>query len=236
MDRLERNWLTNGLIDLEYKKYTLLSYLTHVQKQFEDVKLYPFYQDIREHLVDLNEYKLSKVKINSIFPKEFEGIDLDNFKIKYKKTIKDSDLIEEIDAIVEFGLNSFTEKLSLGKTLLDYVVEQILIEPIGISPIDKTEGYLFICSKNLNEVEIYKYFRSPVKSIKNDIEEIRTSFITTMRVSLSNTLEQIKKDLLKIYRDLPNPATFLVASKVDVPHQETLIPVAKKLLVKQIAA
>ena len=236
MDRLERNWLTNGLIDLEYKKYILLSYLTYVQKQFEDGKLYPVYQDIREHLNDLNEYKQSKFKMRRIFPKKFDGIDLDNFKLKYKNTVRDSSLIEEIDAIVDFGLNTLTEKLSLGKTLLEYIVEQILIEPIGISPIDKTEGYLLICSKNPNEVEIYKYFRSPVKSIKNDIDEIRTTFVTTMRISLSYTLEQIKKELLKIHRELPNPATFLVASKVDLPHQETLIPVAKKLLVKQIAA
>ena len=36
MKKLEKDWLTRGLIDFEYKKYILLSYLQGVQSYFDD--------------------------------------------------------------------------------------------------------------------------------------------------------------------------------------------------------
>jgi hypothetical protein len=128
------------------------------------------------------------------------------------------------------------EKVSFGKLLFEYVKEQIRIEPVGISPIDKTEGYLFFYNKDSRNVEIYKYNSSPVKRLKNDSDEIKISFIAKMNVTLVYTVEQIKRELLKIYKELPNPATFLIQAEIDIPHRETLIPVAKKLLIRKIAA
>ncbi len=236
MDRLERNWITNGLIDFEYKKYILLSYLAHVQKEFEDRKLFPVFQEISDHFAELREFKKSKRELAKIFPKEVEGIDVLRNRLRYRNKVDDSYLMEEIDAIVDFGLDAMRDKLSFGEILLEYVKEQILIEPIGISPIDKTEGYLFFYNKELKGVEIYKYKKSPVKQLKNDSDEINISFITKMNVTLVYTVEQIKRELLRIYKELPNPATFLIEAKIDIPHQETLIPVAKKLLIRKIAA
>jgi hypothetical protein len=42
MEKLKENWLTEGLIDFEYKKYVLLAYLKSVKESFSRVELYPF--------------------------------------------------------------------------------------------------------------------------------------------------------------------------------------------------
>jgi hypothetical protein len=42
MNQLNRDWLTQGLIDFEYKKYVLLGYLKTVKGSFSRVELYPF--------------------------------------------------------------------------------------------------------------------------------------------------------------------------------------------------
>jgi hypothetical protein len=34
MATLHDNWLTEGLLDFEYKKYVLLNYLKHIDQQF----------------------------------------------------------------------------------------------------------------------------------------------------------------------------------------------------------
>jgi len=47
--------------------------------------------------------------------------------------------------------------------------------------------------------------------------------------------EKIKLDLIRRYRDLPNPAAFLLLSKMKFPFSETLMPVAKRLFVKHIS-
>ena len=38
---LNSTWLTDGLIDLEYKKYVLLAYLKNARDSFDRVELYP---------------------------------------------------------------------------------------------------------------------------------------------------------------------------------------------------
>ena len=43
MKDLDENWLTHGLIDIEYKKYIMMSYIQHVQDRFSDKKLYPVF-------------------------------------------------------------------------------------------------------------------------------------------------------------------------------------------------
>ncbi|PIQ20585.1 MAG: hypothetical protein COW65_14085 [Cytophagales bacterium CG18_big_fil_WC_8_21_14_2_50_42_9] len=43
------NWLTDGLIDFEYKKYQLLAYLKGVQCEFKKKRLYPIFSDVMMH-------------------------------------------------------------------------------------------------------------------------------------------------------------------------------------------
>ncbi len=42
MDKLKDNWLTDGLIDYEFKKYQLLAYFKQVKESFQRIELYPY--------------------------------------------------------------------------------------------------------------------------------------------------------------------------------------------------
>jgi hypothetical protein len=59
--------------------------------------------------------------------------------------------------------------------------------------------------------------------------------VYTTRYDFSNTYEQMKLMLIRQYSDLPNPAAFLVLSRMKFPFQQTLVPVAKRLLVKHLS-
>ena len=50
MEKLSQDWLTQGLIDFEYKKYVLLAYLKTAKESFGRVELYPFLTDLVFHL------------------------------------------------------------------------------------------------------------------------------------------------------------------------------------------
>jgi hypothetical protein len=52
--------------------------------------------------------------------------------------------------------------------------------------------------------------------------------------SIANTYENIKRTLIKKFTDLPNPSAYLVTSKMRFPYQQTLMPIAKRLLVREI--
>jgi hypothetical protein len=56
-----------------------------------------------------------------------------------------------------------------------------------------------------------------------------------MHRNLSNTYEQIKYSLIKNRSDLPNPAVYSIETDLAFPVEETLLPIAKRCLVKFIS-
>lgn len=81
MTKLKKDWITDGLIDLEYKKYVLLAYLKHVEKNFDQVKLFPFMSELLEHYQDAKLLKEKKRTIQTEIPKEIFRLDLNKLKI-----------------------------------------------------------------------------------------------------------------------------------------------------------
>ncbi|MFN3316181.1 MAG: hypothetical protein ACK40K_05165, partial [Raineya sp.] len=53
--------------------------------------------------------------------------------------------------------------------------------------------------------------------------------------SIFETFENLKISLLRKYSELPNPATYLVNAKLPYPLEETLLPIAKRVLVRHIS-
>ncbi len=83
MKSLPKNWITEGLIDFEYKKYQLLSYLQESNKQFRQVKLYPVLGELIEHHRNLEELKSGKTRLSQLFPKALTSVDLKNARFYY---------------------------------------------------------------------------------------------------------------------------------------------------------
>ena len=50
-----------------------------------------------------------------------------------------------------------------------------------------------------------------------------------------NTYENIKSELIKIRSELPNPAVYSIETELKFPVEETLLPVAKRRLVRYIS-
>ena len=57
---LSKNWITEGIIDFEYKKYILLAYLQHIKSEFDERKLYPMLSDLFFHYQNLLQFKENK--------------------------------------------------------------------------------------------------------------------------------------------------------------------------------
>jgi len=90
---LQSDWLTNGLVDFEYKKYVVLGYLKDVKKKFSNYKLYPFLSDLVFHYQNLKSIKENKKVLYKHFPKVMTRADFQKLKLNYKKT---GDLLEKI--------------------------------------------------------------------------------------------------------------------------------------------
>ena len=86
MNVLKNNWLTEGLIDFEYKKYQLLAYFKTVKDSFKRVELYPHLADLVFHYRNLVTLKQNKLLLRDAFPKELSAESIKNLEVSYRHT------------------------------------------------------------------------------------------------------------------------------------------------------
>jgi len=235
MDRLKDNWLTDGLIDFEYKKYQLLAYFKEVKNSFGRVELYPYLSDLVVHYRNLISLKENHSLIRDSFPKELSPEGLINLEMNYKRMIEDDLIMQEIESIMEFALPQFKSTLDEGSYIYEFVESKCEISPVGLIPIYANEGYLFVTQPPEKETSVYRYQTTIFEQSTEVMRGIHTRFMLTAERSLSATYENLKLSLIRKYSELPNPSVFLVLSKLRFPFDQTLMPVAKRLLVKQIS-
>src|SRR5688572_30988046 len=235
MDKLSKDWLTQGLIDFEYKKYVLMAYLQRVKTSFDRIELYPFMADLVFHYRNLLTLKENKTLIRESFPKELSVEDFKKLELSYRQMIEDDSVMSELESIIDFALPQLKGSLNEGSVIYDYVESKCEISPIGLTPLYAKEGYLFVTQPPEKETSIYRYQVSIFEGSQEQLRSLNTEFIERVQKKPLHTYERLKLDLIRKFSGMPNPATYLILSKMKFPFSETLMPVAKRLLVKRIS-
>jgi hypothetical protein len=235
MEALKNNWLTDGLIDFEYKKYQLLAYFKNVKESFTRVELYPHMSDLVFHYRNLISIKENKLLLREAFPKELSTENIKNLELSYRQMIEDDAIMKELESIMEYAEPIFKSSLDEGSVIYEFVESKCEILPIGLTPLYDNEGYLFVTQPPESETSIYRYQMTFFQQKEEELRGIHTHLLFTAARSFSNTYENIKLDLIRKYTELPNPSVYLVVSKLKFPYTQTLMPVAKRLLVKHLS-
>jgi hypothetical protein len=235
MRSLSETWFAEGRIDFELKKYTLLAYLQEVNRHFNQNKLYPQLADVIFHYQNLVAFRENKKHLQEHFPKKLTGMQLEKLQLLYEQMIEDDELMEELEQIIHYSARHIRNTISNGTELYEYVEEKMDIQPVGLIPLDTREGYFFLSTADTRAIRLYQYRLSIFEKHDERYRSIRTAFIDERERSISCTYEQLKSDLIRERPDLPNPAVYLIESELDFPIEETLLPIAKRSLVKYIS-
>lgn len=232
MKTLGKDWFSDGLIDFEYKKYVLLAYLQEVERNFSNAALYPFLADIVAHYRNLYNFRNQKESLASSFPKEIEKDALAHLKLMYTRLVEDDEVMAEVVKIIDYAIPLLSDKIVEGKGIYDFAESKVSIEPIGVRPIYSDEGYIFTHLPPGRRVNIYRYQITFFESGPDKLRGINLTLLEQRRWELSTTFENMKVDLIRRFKALPNPATFLVTASMKIPFQATFLPIAKRLVLK----
>ena len=235
MVTLSNQWLTEGWIDFEFKKYQLLAFLQDAAKTFDEKKLYPKLSELINHYENLQVFAQKKKLVANAFPKEISKLDLQQFKIEYEQVINDDALMREINEIVEFALPELKEKLDMGRELYEEVAHHLSIFPVGIQPLRSDEGYILLNDYLYKIISVYQYEITIFENFRENFRGIKTTHIDDFKISVTRNYETIRYELIRQNKDLPNPATYAVEFKMSYPLPETMLPVAKRSLVRMIS-
>ena len=234
MKTLSQTWFADGYIDFELKKYTLLAYLQEVNKYFTENKLYPQLADVIFHYNNIIAFKENKKYLQEHFPKKLTGIQLQQLQILYESMIEDDDLMCELEDIINYSATTMKETISSGSEIYEFVENKINIEPVGIIPLENKEGYFFLCEGKAKNTWVYQYRLSMFEKHDAKYRSIKTEFIDVWQHNYVNSYQNIKSELLKNRSEMPNPAVYAVETNMSFPIEETLLPVAKRSLVRYI--
>ncbi len=236
MKQLSETWFAEGYIDFELKKYTLLAYLQEVNKYFTENKLYPQLADIIFHYNNLVGFRENKKFLQEHFPKKLSGIQMQKLQVLYEQMIQDDELMQELEDIINYSTTSMRQTILNGTEIYEFVENKLTISPVGLIPLDNNEGYFFLSSGNTKSTRVYQYRLSFFEKHDEKYRSIKTSYIDLMQRSIASTYEQIKSDLIRSRSELPNPAVYSIEINLSLPVDETLLPIAKRSLVKFISA
>lgn len=216
-------------LDPEYKKYVLLAYLKRVGERFRERRLYPYLSELKRQYTELLSYKGRKEELSNSFPRRLTGVDPQRQRLFFKELIEDEEFIQELDKIVEQSLPRIKEELERGEEIRSTVMEHIEVRPVGLLPLRKREGYLLLSRRK--EWRAYRYRLNYVQgpSAERRYRDLRTHYLASF--GELNSPEGLKGRLIRRDGRLPNPAVFWISSDLMVPHIETLLPLAKQLLI-----
>jgi hypothetical protein len=236
MKTLSETWFADGYIDFELKKYTLLAYLQEVNRYFTETKLYPQLADVIFHYNNLVAFRENKKYLQEQFPKKLTGIQIEKLQLLYEQMIEDDELMQELEAIIHYSIDTMKTTISNGTEIYELVEQSISIAPVGIIPLDITEGYIFLRSTSEKQTKVYQYRLSFFERHDSQYRSLKTNFIDSWLNNIVNSYENIKGELIRMKTDLPNPAVYSIETSLSYPAEETFLPIAKRSFVKFLAA
>lgn len=236
MKTLSETWFAEGYIDFELKKYTLLAYLQEIDKHFSQQMLYPQLADIIFHYNNIIAFRENKKLMQEQFPKRLSGVQMEKISLLYEQLIADDELMLELESIIAFSEAKMKKAIAEGSEIYEFVENQVNIEPIGLMPLDVNEGYFMLHNGTASDTLVYYYRLNRIEKHSEKYKSIQTRYIDSWERGLTSTFEQIKSELIRTHTELPNPAVYAAETSYRFPLQETLLPVAKRSLVKFIMA
>lgn len=233
---LPTQWLTEGVLDAEYKQYLFLAWLQRIRRQFDSARIYPALEEVIAQHRFLHAFEQARTSRKSQSKGQLKGIDWSQLQLVFERvgSQKHPELEAYFEACMEFALPELDRALDEGRDLFDWIEEHLEVTPVGLIPLYTHDGYMFIYDESQHLLRAYRYAKSWVDLDNDRLIQLSLEPIEQRYKLLSETFESIKLGLIRRYAELPNPATFLVRSTMGFPLQETLLPIAKRLLLKEL--
>lgn len=221
--------------DTERTRFEVLSGLKAIRTNFHHNKIYPDLSTLVELFEGLQSITQSADNLRAKAHRSVKDVNMDERKIIYDETpISDNDF-EQIRDLIAWALPLIQDAIEEGKTMFEFVDENLSMEVVGILPSYLEEGYFFVPDNTASILHLLKFEVSIFTGANEKYRSLKTSVVKSLRQSpILQPIQSIKLDLVQEFPELPNPATYLFETNLEFPFQETILPVAKRRLLRHL--
>jgi hypothetical protein len=233
MAALDLEMFTNGVHDPEAARYRIMAAINAAAIQFHRNNLYPGLGDVVELTSVLETIIENKEQYTTVLPSRLTGVDFENKALKFDTVKADREVIDRMFELIDWALPPLKALTDEGVAMFDFVNQNLSINVVGILPIYKDEGYALIPDRKVKLLHVLRYEMSLYSHDDDNYRAMKTVEVEAMELNdVIEAPESIKLKLIEGYQDLPNPATYIVDTDLDFPFETTILPVAKRKLMK----
>jgi len=235
MRRLTVDEFVKGRHDPEARQYHVLQSLKDYYGTFSRNHLYPHLSELIELSRVLEALLVSKDSIESHLPQQLKGVDLVNGKLVYESEAIPQDDFGRVAELIQWALPLIRKLIEEGMHIYNFVEDHIRIEEVGIIPMYREEGYWFVPNLEHSQLDLFHYEVSLFTSANERFRTLKTRLLGSVaHARIMRPLESIKLDLVRKYPELPHPATYNCETDLDFPYDQTMLPIAKRKLMKHL--
>ena len=236
MERLTLETFIYAAEDPEYSQYRVLAIIKNYLEELHHSKLYPVFSDLIEVNNSLSAILQQRKNFSESLHRRIIGFNIKDKEVIYERTENLKDKLLRVFDFIKWAMPKIEEGLKEAKAIYDFVDNSIKVKEVGIIPLYKKEGYFVIKNNLKGTLNIYKYEMHIIPS-NVSLRTLKTSLVDVIDEEESRlVLKNLKLELTSRYTAMPNPAIYFFETEIDFPFKETVLPIAKRKLMKVIAA
>ena len=236
MEQLDLQAFLYAGVDFESAQYRVLSGLQTSREAFSQNVIYPHLGTLVHLQEQLQTIVREMKRAREQHPDgDIERVDLETATIFRKRPDLGEDQLEALEEMIQWALPLIQDTIEEGRAIFEFVDEHSHLEEVGIVPSYMNEGYLLIPDRKAEQLHVLRYTLSIYTASGEQYRSLKTTYVKSLAerdVLISR--RTIKLDLMSEYRELPNPATYACETGLDFPFQETMLPVAKRKLMRYL--
>ena len=231
---MDTDWLFDGIVDAEEKEYRLLSYFQKLNKNLDEMKVYPMFTEISLHLGNIqtliNQNKILYSERNlSSFDDELLLSDL---KLKDIPVLAD-DEYNEYQKILKYTLPKLEYYFSITKSIWAIVYDSIkLTVKKNKNNLQSKSGFFYFTTKETNYIWQYN-----IRKVRKEENTTKTTIKLIHKDSISDlTIQEIISNFMVSQNKPKNHKLpiFEIVCEDMFPLEETLIPIFKRKVMSYI--
>ena len=223
--------------DFEGAQYRILNRLQLVRQAFSRNIIYPHLGELVNLYGTLRTIVGRLDDLREALPGRIKGIDLKSQTVQYEKPKLAPDQMGFVEDLIQWALPLIQEAIEEGRTIFEFVEDHLRLEEVGLLPAYVEEGYLLLPDLRAERLHVLQYQLSIFTRADERFRSLKTTHIKSLPQStIVRSPRGIKLELVQERRQLPNPATYVVESAIDFPYEQTLLPIAKRKLMRHLSA
>lgn len=237
MSRLDIGMFIHAAQDFEASQYRILAELKRIQSNFSHNRIYPDLAQLIDLHTSLTTIAQSSEGLREALPKKIQDVDVESKKIVYDHLENNRDGFAMIEELINWALPKIQRAIEEGKTMYEFVEENMSLGIVGILPTYLEEGYCFVPDNKQLKIYLVRYEVSIFTASNEKFRSLKTTVLETIDPkNMKSSLQELKLEVVQRHRELPNPAMYNVETDLDFPFDETILPIAKRKLMQQISS